>query len=302
MKTMTKTILTLILLLSLPAAALPSGASGESGIPHFSAEDQFTERDLVQEADLTGAVRYTAADGEDIHLTAAGTYVLTGKASNVTVWVEAAREDKVQIVLDGAEITNDSFPVLYAKTADKVFVTALADSTLTVTGSFTADGGTKTDGTVFSKCDLVLNGNAQVTVSSPKNGVVGKDDLKVTGGTWNVSAASKAVEANDSIRIAGGTLNLTAGTDGLHAENEEDSALGYVYISGGTLRIQAGDDGIHASSAVQIDGGTLSIQGAEGIEGSFIQINGGSISVEATDDGINATRKSAGDTSTASAS
>ena len=183
-------------------------------------------------------------------------------------------------------------PVIYAKTADKVFVTTSGDSSLSVTGSFTSDGSTKTDGVIFSKCDLVLNGTASLTVSSAKNGIVCKDDLKITGGTYQIAASSKAVEANDSIRIYDGALNLTAGTDALHAENEEDTSLGYVYIGGGTLNLQAGDDGIHATSVVQIDGGTITVKAAEGIEGTYIQINGGTLGIEASDDGINAARKS----------
>jgi len=113
----------------------------------------------------------------------------------------------------------------------------------------------------------------------------------VTGGTYNITAASKAIEANDSIRIAGGTFNLTAGTDGLHAENDEDDTLGYVYISDGTFTISAGDDGIHGNLGVQIDGGSLNIDAGEGIEGTYVQINGGSIDINASDDGINAAFK-----------
>lgn len=283
------------MILSLGAAAAADGtaASGTSSYtPFFTYEEQFSSRDLKQTADLTDAVTYTVTDGQDLHITAAGVYVLTGSASNVTVWVEAADEDKVQIVLDGVTITNSSFPVIYVKTADKVFVTTSGDSTLRVTGVFTTDGSTKTDGVIFSKSDLVLNGTATLTISSTDNGVVGKDDLKITGGTYNITAASKAIEANDSIRIAGGTLQLTAGTDGLHVENNDDDTKGYLYIADGTLTINAGDDGIHATTVAQIDGGTLTITATEGIEATYIQINGGTISINGRDDGINAGQKS----------
>ena len=247
---------------------------------------------MKQTADLTDAVTYTLADGQDIHITAAGVYVITGSAANATIYIEATKEDKVQLVLDGVSVTNGNFPVIYAKTADKVFVTVSGDSTLAVTGAFVSDGDTSTDGVIFSKCDLVLNGTAALTVSSTQNGIVGKDDLKITGGTYTVTAQSKAIQANDSIRIAGGTLNLTAGTDGLHAENDSDDSLGYVYIADGSLTIYAGDDGIHATSVVQIDGGSIAIQAAEGIEGTYIQLNGGTLNIQSRDDGINAANKS----------
>lgn len=277
-------VILLAALFTVPASAASSAV--------YTAEEQFTERDLQQTADLTGAVRYTVSDGQDIRITSAGVYIITGTASDVTVIIEAEKDDKVQLVLDGVSITNADFPAIYIKSADKVFVTVSGDSSLSVTGTFRADGSTNTDGVIFSKVDLTLNGTAALTISSTNNGIVGKDDLKITGGTYRINAYSKAIEANDSIRVAGGTINLTAGMDGLHAENEEDATKGYVYISGGSLTIYAGDDGIHGTSVVQLDGGALNIRAAEGVEGTYIQINGGVISIQSSDDGINAARKS----------
>ncbi|MBQ9413794.1 MAG: carbohydrate-binding domain-containing protein, partial [Clostridia bacterium] len=252
--------------------------------------DLFTTRDLTQTADLTGATSYTVSDGQEIRITAEGVYVLSGSAQNVTVYVEAGDSDKVQIVLNGVSITNSDFPCIYVTSADKVFVTTAADSSLSVTGTFRADGSTNTDGVIFSRSDLTLNGTATLTISSTDNGVVSKDDLKITGGTYAVTASSKAFEANDSINIADGSFTVQAGTDGFHVEN--DDATSYLYICGGTFTIKAGDDALHATAVVQIDGGTLDITAAEGIEATYIQINGGTITISASDDGINAAQKS----------
>lgn len=258
----------------------------------YSASDLFTDRDLEQTADFANATYYTVSDGNDIHITKEGVYVITGTAKDVTIYVEAGSEDKVQIVLDGASITNTSMPCIYVKSADKVFVTLNNNNTLIVSGSFATDGDTNLDGVVFSKSDITFNGTGTLTIKSTDNGIVGKDDVKVTGGTYNITATSKAVEANDSIRIADGVFNLNCGTDGLHAENDEDDSLGYVYICGGEFTIKAGDDGIHGTSVVQIDNGTITISALEGIEGTYIQINDGTITINATDDGINAANKS----------
>ncbi len=260
--------------------------------PYYRYEDLFTNRDLEQTADTSDAETITVSDGSDIRITQAGTYVLNGSASGVTVYVEAGDEDKVQLVLDGVSVTNPDFPCIYVVSADKVFITTAADSTLSVTGTFRADGSTNTDGVIFSRDDLVLGGTAVLNIVSPDNGVVCKDDLKITGGTYVIQASSKAFEANDSIRIAGGTFRLTAGTDGLHAENKDDNSMGYVFIGGGTFTIQAGDDGIHATSVLQIDDGVLDITAGEGLESTVIQINGGTLNITSADDGINAARKS----------
>ena len=253
----------------------------------------FTDRDLLQTADLTDAVYYTLSDGQNITVTAAGVYVFTGSAANATVIVDAGDNDKVQLVLNGVSVTNTSFPCIYVKNADKVFVTTTqTENSLSVTGAFTADGSTNTDAAVFSKDDLVLNGLGTLTISSTDNGISCKDDLKITGGTIVISCVSDALEANDSIAIADGSVTVTTKKDGLHAEYDEDNMVGYVYICGGTLQITAADDGIHATTYVQIDGGNLTISAAEGIEGTYVQVNGGEIDITAVDDGINAGKKS----------
>ena len=260
----------------------------------IDASDIFSDRDLRQNADLSEAVSYTVKDGQDITITSAGVYVLSGSASEMSVIVDAADEDKVQLVLDGVSITNTSTPCIYVKNADKVFVTTASgtSNSLTVSGSFSADGDTNTDAVIFSKDDLVLNGLGSLSVSSTDNGISCKDDLKITGGTIDITCSSDAIEANDSIAIADGSITVNSGKDALHAENDEDNSVGWIYICGGSFDLSASSDGIQGTTVVQIDGGSFKIRGSEGIEATYVQINGGSIDISASDDGINATSKS----------
>ena len=260
----------------------------------IGASDLFTDRDLTQTADLTDAVYYTLSSGEYISITSAGVYVISGSAEDVTITVDATDEDKVQIVLSGAEITNKDFPCIYVKNADKVFVTTVKGTTnsLTVSGAFVEDGNTNTDAVIFSKDDLVLNGLGTLKVTSSDNGISCKDDLKITGGTLVITAADCGLEANDSISVADGNITVTANNDAIHCENDDDYSVGSIYICGGSLSLKAGDDGIHATTIFQIDGGNVTVTAAEGIEATWVQINGGDITVTATDDGVNAAKKS----------
>jgi hypothetical protein len=276
------------------SAAVQSTAAVTAG-GAMDASELFSKRDLTQSADLSEAVAYSVSDGKDITVTAEGVYVLSGSAKNVTVVVDAGDEDKVQLVLDGLSVTNDDSPVIYVKNADKVFVTTAeaSENSLSVTGTFTADGSTNTDAVIFSRDDLILNGLGSLTISSTDNGISGKDKIKITGGVLTVSAVDHGIEANDGIALSDGTVTVTSRQkDGLHAENEDDSREGWIYICGGTLNVTVADDGLHAVSIVQIDGGSISITAAEGIEGTWVQINDGDITISASDDGINGARKS----------
>lgn len=261
----------------------------------INVSELFTNRDLEQSADLTNATSIQLKSNEDVTIDTEGVYVLSGEVSNTTVIVEADDAAKVQIVLDGVNITNENAPVIYSKAADKVFITATGSNNyMEVLGGYEADGDTNLDAVIFSKEDLVLNGTGAVEiVSAEGNGVTSKDDLKITGGKYIITSSGDGLEANDSICIYDGDITINSDKDALHSENDEDLSLGYIYIYNGTLNITAGDDAIRGNSIVQIDGGSINIETCtEGIEGTYIQINGGEIDIYAADDGINATNKS----------
>ncbi|MEE3491680.1 carbohydrate-binding domain-containing protein [Ruminococcus sp.] len=260
----------------------------------INATELFSDRDLKQTADLTDAVYYDLSDNSNITITKEGVYVISGSASNVSVIIEAGDNDKVQLVFNGATISNSSAPAVYVKNADKVFVTTVEGTTteLTVSGAFTADGETNTDAVIFSKDDLVLNGLGTLTVNSSDNGISGKDDIKITGGTINITSTSDAIEANESIAIADGAITIKTSKDALHAENDEDDSTGYIYICGGTFNIAAASDAIQATTIAQIDDGNITASAVEAIEATFVQLNGGTYNLTASDDGINATSKS----------
>ena len=289
-----------------PASEAPADTTsgGESVTASYSANsggvldtaDVFTGRDLKQTADTSDAEDITVQSGKDVDITAEGVYVITGTAENCTVRVDADGSEKVQLVLSGVNIKNDSTPAIYVVNADKCFITTAegTENTLSVSGKFTADGSTKTDAVIFAKDDIVLNGLGTLRVDSAMgNGVTGKDGVRITGGVYNVTAAGHGFEANDHIAVCGDAdITVNADEDGLHAENDDDDALGWILLADGTLNISVGSDGIHANSVCQIDDGTITVKAGEGIEATYVQFNGGNVSIDAADDGVNAGWKS----------
>lgn len=288
-------IIMIILLIGITGCSLKKGDNNTSSSTTnnlLSYNELFSDRDLENSPDLTDATTYTIKDNDTITINQEGVYIIEGDASNSEIIVDVDDDSKVQLVLNGITIENTNTPAIYVKNADKVFVTLQGNNSLSVTGSFTSDGETSLDAVIFSKDDLVINGEGNLTVDSSANGITSKDDLKITGGIINITSQEDALEANNGIAIAGGEITINSEKDGLHAEYSEDDSVGYIYITNATLDITASDDALHAITVVEIDDGSITTNSREGIEGTYIQINAGTITLKASDDGINAAEQS----------
>lgn len=221
-----------------------------------------------------------------------GVYVLSGNLNEGQIIVDAGDSDKVQLVLDNADIICKSSAPIYVKNADKVFITTTKDSenTLETTDEFVNIDDNNIDGVIFAKADVTLNGAGTLNIECSKaHGIVCKDDLRLTSGTYNINVASNALSGKDSIRIAGGTFNITSKKAAIHSENTDDAQKGFIYIADGDFTILSEKDGIKASSYLAINGGNINItKSEEGLEAMYVDINGGDISIVSSDDGINA--------------
>lgn len=244
-------------------------------------DEMFTDRDRRTTYDESDAVLIslqgdtaTASSnsvrisGSTVTITEAATYVLSGHLTG-TVIVDADKSDKIQLVLNGAEITSETSAAIYVKKADKVFLTLADNTTNTLSngGTFEAVDESNIDAAVFSKDDLTLNGSGSLSVASPGgHGITCKDDLVITGGAYTVQTASHGLQAKDSIRITGETtLCVTSGKDALHCENKDDGG-GFVYLSGGSYTLQAEGDGISAQGDLTVLGGSFDILAGGGSE------------------------------------
>lgn len=262
------------------AASDGGAASSPSAEPVIDSADLFTDRDKeIGYDDSTAAhirlnggtaqcdsnavrISDTAGTGITVAITDQGTYILSGTLDNGTVRVEVQDTDKVQLVLDGAVIHSEASAAIYVVEADKVFITTAdgSENTLSNGGTYTVLDDNNIDGVIFSKADLTLNGAGTLSIRAQTgHGVVSKDDLAVTSGTYDITAASHGLSGKDSVRIAAGTFTIVSGKDGIQAENNDDASLGFLYISDGSFTITAQGDGLSAGASAQIEGGTYTL-------------------------------------------
>ena len=232
------------------------------------------------------------AEGSIATITEEGTYVISGTSSDGQVVVEVADDAKVQLVLDGVDLTCSSGPCIYVKSGDKVFVTLAEGSTNVLSDgsgwTLTGEDG-EPNATLYSESDLTINGSGSLEVNGTVNHAIStKDDLTVTGGTLDIEAADDGLHGKDSVQINGGTITVDAQGDAIKSTETDKADKGFVSIDGGTLSLTSADDGIEASQLLRVTDGTLTIDSEDDALHSDIdvQITGGTVTIDAVDDAV----------------
>lgn len=246
-----------------------SSSSTSSNADDSSTDDEmFTARDkeigydesecetiTLSDNASTSSLKSVKIDGNTITVSEQGTYIVSGTLSDGQIIIDGDKNEKIRLILDGVTINSNTGAPIYVKQTDKLFIT-LAESSknvLTNNKKFTADGDNNVDAVIFSKDDITLNGNGSLEITTNcGHGIVSKDDLKITSGTYSITSSSHALDGKDSVRIASGTFTLNSDKDGIHSENADDTSLGFIYIAGGTFRITSDGDGMDASAHLTI--------------------------------------------------
>lgn len=249
-----------------------------SGMLSLSTDDfdqLFSDRDMNQNyGEITAEISFNgdkavitgpgvSAEASDITITQEGVYRITGKTTDGQIVVNAPQA-KVQLVFDNADIANTNSSAVYIADADKTFITLAPDSE-----NFLSDGETyfypddtvtEPDAAVFSKDSLTVNGTGSLTINGNYNdGIRCKDDIVITGGILDITAASDGIKGKEYVAAAGGTVTVNSGQDGVKSTNKTDISKGFIYICGGIFNITAAQDGFQAETSFIADDGEFNI-------------------------------------------
>ena len=267
------------------ATTSTSASAAQAQTASFTATESVSLLGASYQVDLQNAVKITlngtsastsgsgvSVSGSIVTITAGGTYELSGALTNGTIVVDA-KGQTVVLALDGASITASSGAAINVQNAELAVV-------YTVSGTDNALSGYNTDTTdtnaaLYSKDNLILDGEGSLTVTDTgNNGIQSKDSLAVLGGTVTVNAANHGIKANDSLEVTDGTITITCGGDGLKSASINSTDVGYVHIYGGTVTVTASGDGVQAESSLTVEGGALDLTCGTGSDAS--QISAGS--------------------------
>lgn len=231
----------------------------------------------------TGNSTFVFENNSDIKITDGGVYTFSGTGNDCQIIVDTKGE--VELVLDGVELFA-SKPLIDVRSAKRVTLT-LADASENKLLIESADEDESS--AIFSKADLTLGGNGTLTIKSSRDdGIVGKKNISVSGGVYNIDVGHNGIDSEQRITFDGGDFNIKSGNDAIKSENDEPEQASITF-NGGSFNISAVDDGVSTTGDLKVNNADINITVCEeGLEGKTVLIEKGNINIVANDDGINA--------------
>lgn len=274
------TAITLILIL-ITLLCMPAGASAAGDFSLSTANGSFTEADGV----------YT--------LTSAGSYTLSGTLSEGRIVIDAGKNAKIELVLEGAVINCSYAAPLEVTEAKELKIKAAAGSNNEINdlrppvAAYEGRGGE--NAAVSGDCDIDLCGKGSLVINAGcGNGIHSREKISVKNISLEINSVGNCIKGNEGVSIESGSIKLVSQSDsGIRTADADVSSSGKqhgdVEIRGGSIYIYAHNDGIHAENRLSVSGGSVTVEkSTEGFEANVIDISGGSIFIYADDDGMNA--------------
>lgn len=291
-------------------SSLPLNTKAES--PEVINYDIFEETDTFTnkcEISLNGDININGEgawiDNDRITISEGGVYTISGRLSDGMIYVECT--DKVKIILNNADITSGSGPVIISD-SEKLILKS-QDGT---ENKLASNGGD--DAAVYSAGELILTGNGGLSVSGGGDGIKADGEITVSDCAIAVAAGNDGIQTEKKLSAENAVMTIETTGDILADEELSSKGIkaGEMALNGCTVAVSSTDHAVKSDGAILINGGAytiassagkgisadgeLTLDGAdilisnseEGLESkTTLTIESGNISVTATDDGIN---------------
>ena len=279
------------LLLSACGGKTASASAGESGA---AKEILFENGTAVYDC---GGVSFS--DGV-LTIAAAGEYKLSGSLDGRIVINTGEDKLKVSVILAGLTVNCPDGSAISVERADKVKIYSLEGTVNNIASGTEADLSAWTEtasgAAVSAKDDIEFKGDGTINIFGYINsGISGKNDVEITSGVINVTAANNGIKGDDSVILSGGTVSVNAGNDGIKTATADREGKGCVVISGGALSVTAVGDAISAETSFALEGGSVTavsvgnplLNSCKAVKaGTGIEISGGVLNATSVDHAI----------------
>lgn len=285
----TKKMLATAIITSLTLLASCSNAIDNTKISNSSTWTVITQN--VTKSYSSG--KEIALNGQNVTISEAGTYTLSGNISNGQLLIDVWEDQEVVLNLAWVNITNSNGSAIYIKSwKATINLINWTNNILTDWENYTNQEDNEPNATLFAKEDLKIDWTWTLTVNANYNDwISSKDDLTINN--WNiiVKSADDWIRWKDSLTIENWTISVSANGDALKTDDE---TKGNLTINNWNITLASQtSQWIKAYNSVTINNWKINISNSkEWIESEKITINGWDLSIKATDDGINVSSSS----------
>jgi hypothetical protein len=206
--------------------------------------------------------------GNTAIINAAGNYMISGQLDNGQIKVDADNNSLVRIILNNAQIHNNSGPALHIEKSSRTLIN-LAEGTdnYLSDGAQYANPDEEPNAALFCRSDLTIFGGGSLTVEGNYwDAINARDGLIIKDGSYNISAIDDGIRGKDYLIMMDGNYNVTSGDEGFKSDNDLDDQVGVIVIENGNFEVVSGGDAFDAINTIEIKGGTFDITSGGGYE------------------------------------
>lgn len=274
--------------------------------------DLFSDKDLTV-ADPAKAVNLSLT-GDGVDITQEGVYRLSGRVEDGSIRVSLEQEGTVWLLLDGVEVHNEDGAALTSTGCQKLILTLADGSVNALTQGAAEPAAEDNDAAIYVRDDLTINGAGSLTVESAwMDGINCRDSLRIVDGQIAVTAVDDGIVGKDEVTVGGGTVSVIAQSgDGIKATNAEEAERGFVTIAGGNVTVTTGggaetsaseaypqmqpeavdapsQKGVKAETLLTVSGGSVTVVSADdALHAAEVLLSGGTLTLSSGDDGVHA--------------
>lgn len=215
---------------------------------------------------------------EIINITNSGTYIFEGNYEDVVINVEldtTVDTEAVYLVLNNTTISSTFENVINIISAKDVVINVEENTTNYIYQTYNSTS-TTSGAAIYSKEDLVINGNGTLYIETNYNdGINSRDDLEIENVTLYITSLDDGIVGKDIIVVTDAIININSEGDGIKSTNEEDSTKGNILINSGVFNIVSAQDSIDAAATLQINDGEFNLESGGGYVGVMKDITVG---------------------------
>ncbi len=223
----------------------PSPATTTEAAKTFDAEITFDENAYADGINVE-------TSGPVVRITAGGDYIVRGYSSNGQIYINTVSEEKVELTLDGLDLSCSEGPAIFVDNAKRCVI-KLADGSR----NYLSDGGKDkvNDGVIFSNDTLRIKGDGYLELNAGNaHGIASDDDIIIESGEYLINSIKSGMIANDNITLNGGNMTIFGGTNGLKSKGTMNINGGDFFIAGGSKEEKSS---IYAAAGLYYEGGNV---------------------------------------------